>query len=391
MSFHFQGATPPSKSLMNRALIAQSYAPHLQIRYENKELCTDILDLKKALKEVSSRTEVDCGQGGTTFRFLALRVARIPGEHFLSAHPRLLERPHEDLLSTLKQLGVKTEMSSKGLKISTQGFQKPLETLQMSRAVSSQFASALLLNSWDLDFQLRMQLSYESVSDDYFEMTLRFCRELGLKILESGNELSVAPGQKVLSQDVEVEMDLSSLFPLAVAATLDGTLKTEHFPIRSLQPDSQFVGFLSQMGVPHYYSGHVLEVQKASSLKPLKANLQNCPDLFPVLSALCAFAPGVSELEGAPHLAFKESDRIRKSRELLSLMGIKTESVEGGMRIYGGEPKLTAATHFDPDHDHRMAMAAAIFMLKGFPIRVTQPQVVQKSFPSFWQSIGVKP
>ncbi|MGE0631009.1 MAG: 3-phosphoshikimate 1-carboxyvinyltransferase [Pseudobdellovibrionaceae bacterium] len=393
-SFLFFGETSCSKSLMNRALIAQSYFPHLKIEKASKDeaLSKDILQLRNSLAAIQKfENTFDCGEGGTTFRFLAIRVSRVPGKHLLKMHPRLRERPHSDLISLLDQLGVKSEFQGNALLIQSEGWRRPKKPLEISRKFSSQFASGLLLNAWNLDFEIPIFLSEESVSDDYFEMTMRFCREMGMKVLEVGDQLTLLPHQKVLSATYDVEMDISSLFSLATAAALDGELKTEEFPIRSLQPDSRFVEIFAKMNIPQYYSGHILEIKKAEKILPIKVNLNNCPDLFPVLSVLCAFADGVSELSGASQLIYKESDRIAKTAELLKSVGIWTEAIEGGLRIFGGKPSLLSATRFNPDHDHRMAMAAGLLRLKGFPLIIENPEVVEKSFPLFWKTLGVSP
>ena len=115
--------------------------------------------------------------------------------------------------------------------------------------------------------------------------------------------------------------------------------------------------------------------------------------LSPRLAVLCAFASGISELTGTGQLKFKESDRFGKTRELLDLIGVKTEILADGIRIFGGSSKVSCDENivFDPDQDHRMAMAAALIKLKGYKLSILQPEVVNKSYPSFWQDVGVQP
>ena len=105
--------------------------------------------------------------------------------------------------------------------------------------------------------------------------------------------------------------------------------------------------------------------------------------------ALCALAEGNSELYGAPQLVYKESDRIAKMKELLSATGRTVETTNDGVKI--GGKFSPGEILFDPDHDHRLAMAAGVLMLAGVPIRLKHPQVTDKSFPGFWPAIGVRP
>jgi 3-phosphoshikimate 1-carboxyvinyltransferase len=123
----------------------------------------------------------------------------------------------------------------------------------------------------------------------------------------------------------------------------------------------------------------------------VNVNLENSPDLFPVLAVLCGLAQGTSKLFGAPHLALKESNRIQKTFELLTKAGIKSQIVDGGLIIEGSNMKIhSKAFSFDPDHDHRMAMAAALLNMVGAKIQILNKEVVNKSFPEFWSIVGVQ-
>jgi 3-phosphoshikimate 1-carboxyvinyltransferase len=133
-------------------------------------------------------------------------------------------------------------------------------------------------------------------------------------------------------------------------------------------------------------------VRKPSQLKGRPVNLTDRPDLFPVLAVVAAFAEGVTELYGAPHLKSKESNRIQKTSELLTLMGVENHPHETGMLIHGlGANFKPHSIVFDPDKDHRMAMAAGLARLKGFQIEITDEAAVDKSFPDFWKTLRGEP
>jgi 3-phosphoshikimate 1-carboxyvinyltransferase len=136
-------------------------------------------------------------------------------------------------------------------------------------------------------------------------------------------------------------------------------------------------------------NGGILHVSKPIVLRSGHWNLRNSPDLFPVLAVLCSFAEGRTILFGAPHLAFKESNRIEKTAELLRLSGCAVEAQDDGIAIFGNSLRNRVGFTFDPDQDHRLAMAAGILMLMGFPIQLSNSNVVDKSFPEFWQYIGM--
>ena len=194
------------------------------------------------------------------------------------------------------------------------------------------------------------------------------------------------------AEAIRAETDLSSAFAIAALAAVAGRAVIEEFPEKSLQPDSVFPEILRAMGAGVKREGTSLIVEKARELRAVEWNLLDCPDLFPVLATVCAQANGRSRLFGAPHLAHKESSRIESTARLLRNLGTTFEAKPDGMEVEGGAIRLDAFD-FDPEHDHRLAMAAAVAHAGGANVRVLHPSVVDKSFPEFWQILdrGLKP
>ncbi len=395
--FSFFGALPASKSILNRALIVQSYFPDLKI--EGDSACADVVFLKSALRQLSAHQALDCGEGGTSFRFMALRASRKGGDWDLRAHPRLLKRPQQQIVDILKQLNVPASLHSQGMKIQSSGWKDPKGPVLVDGSQSSQYASALLLNSWQLDFPLSFQFTGERISEGYFEMTLAAVRALGMQVEVDGNLYRIPAHQKISNWNYRAESDLSSAFVFAAAGALLGQATIQNFPTESLQPDHAFKEILQQMGVACHI--HVQEqkfhVHRSLTLRGLEWNLAQTPDLFPVLAVLCSFAEGPSQLFGAPHLALKESNRIQKTSELLRLFEIPHETKTDGMWI-DGNPRLADSLRdfptfplFDTAHDHRMVMAAALLKRAGAPLSIQYPESVDKSFPEFFDLFGVMP
>lgn len=391
-SLRFRGEVPGSKSVFNRALIVQSYYPDFQIFGQSQ--CDDVRFMTSGLKEFFSLQDIDCGEGGTTFRFLSLRVSRTPGTFLLKGTPRLLQRPSRGLQDLLQQLGVSSQFESTGLRVVSSGWKKPSELLRVDTSESSQYASALILNAWNLDFDLEFELVGSKVSESYFVMTVEFLRLLGMDIQQSGSVFKIPSGQKIKVKSWKVEADVSSAFAVAAAAVLSGDMEITNFPFGTHQPDLAFLDFFKEMGIPWSSESSRLRVPMMSQWQGLEANLFQCPDLFPVLAVLCGLGQGTSRLFGAPQLKAKESDRIAKVSDLLSQAGIKHESHFDGMTIWGQGSKdflNQSPTIFDPDHDHRMVMAASLLKMCGLNIQITDPHCINKSFPEFWETVGVTP
>ncbi len=392
MSFYFSG--PFSKSLVLRALLARSYFPKLKITGES--FCDDALLMKAGLNILKKKSaeDINCGQGGAVFRFLALRCARETGAFRLKGSSRLFQRPLRELISVLNQLSCETKVEESALTIKSRGWRPIGDALTLSSGRSSQFASAVFLNSWNLKQDLFISIEGDMPSSSYFQMTLSFLRFLGMKIKGAGGEYCVPAGQKNDQSVYHPEPDMSCLFSLSALTGVGDTREAVfiNFPKKSLQPDFVFPEILSEMGFHINWENENLKVTGAKKLKPLKRNMKNNPDLFPVLSALCALAEGESRLYSAAHLAYKESNRIERTADLLKKTGCAVTILKDGLMIKGGADfSKQPAFCFDPAEDHRMVMASALLKKAGLSIRILNPSAVNKSFPGFWSLANIQP
>lgn len=386
--FEFNGSIDSSKSLFNRALVVQSFFPSFDVKGHSN--CEDVRAMKKAIMTLIRKQPVDCASAGTVMRFMAFRASREKGTHKLTGSERLLSRPQAEISYVLNQLGVQASTEKEAVVIKGEGWKKPMMPIIVRREDSSQFASGLVLSSWGLDFQLDFKFSGSLVSEPYWEMTLEFARSLGMTIDRKGDVWSIPPGQKLKVNSYEVEPDYSSMATIAILGVLFGKASFTNMGSQSLQPDFQFPALLKSFGVVPAMGSGAATFPLTSSLRPLKISMANNPDLFPSLAVLCSYAVGDSILSDAPHLINKESNRIEKTAELLKKAGIKTWSVDGGLGIEGrGREWAPRNFEFDPDQDHRMAMAAGIYKFHSPDIRVLDTSVVDKSFPDFWRILGL--
>lgn len=381
MSFSFMGKVPSSKSIFNRALVIGSYSDDVNIIGDS--ICDDVTYLKAGIEALKANRPIECGEAGTVLRFLALRASRQEGHHELVGSERLFSRPMDELVHILNQMAVKHHVEKSRLIIDSQGWNPMGDSVMVHCHRSSQFASALLLNAWDLPFPLGVSLTGKMVSRGYYELTLRMLKEFGMSFEVWDKDIRILHEQRVKPIEYVVEPDMSSAFAVAAIAVASGTARILNFPEFSLQPDFKFIQLLRQMGAPIEFNKSQLKVQKAAKLKPIESNLVTCPDIFPVLATLCAFADGVSELYGASHLIYKESNRLENMAQFIRQLGREVEVKKDGLKIYGRHEVTDNEIVLDSDHDHRMVMAAGVAKAKGVNIKVLNPNVVTKSFPEF--------
>lgn len=383
------GRLAASKSLLNRMLLARSYFPDLNIVGESD--AEDVTRMRSALTALAEGREVDAGSAGTVLRFMALRASRQPGHHRIIGSRRLFERPQDELLKILRQLGAETRLDSNAIEIRTSGWKMQGDTLLVPSSRSSQFATAVLLNSWDLPFDLFVSLGGRPISEGYWRMSVRLAQELGMRLDFWDGDFRVPRAQKVTASSIAAEIDMSSAFALAAVAAVSGHATILEFPEKSLQPDAIFTEVLARMGVPLRREGGILKVDRAARLNGVSVNLSSAPDLFPVLAALASLADGESEFYGAPQLVHKESNRLRQMAIAIRKLGREVIERDDGLKILAGPAPRATSLRFDTDQDHRLAFAAAVWKASGLNIEIEHPEVVRKSFPEFWSVMPWSP
>ena len=384
--FYYRGIVSTSKSLMNRALIVKSFFPELEIIGGSD--CDDVRHLQQSLSSLQKgEKSFQVGDGGTTLRFLLTRLSRLPGSWKIKGSHRLMERPHAELLTALEGLGCKFKLEGSELTVKSQGWQVP-DYLKINTDKSSQYVSALILNSWNLDREFVINMEGDRPSVSYLQMTVELLQDLGMEIEYRDPTIRIAPGQRLLRDSIVLEPDMSSTFALASFAATNGQLIIDDFPQKSRQPDFRFVKLFQDMGIPIVVDEKGLQVKTGQEIKSVDCNIENSPDLFPVLSVLLSSAAGVSTIRGLETLTFKESDRIEKTMELLNKLGVQHEIDGVEFKIWGAKKRDIKNFSFDPDHDHRMAMAARLAKHQGHEVTIADPQVINKSFPEFYKIVG---
>lgn len=381
--FNFEGKIPVSKSLFIRQAVCRSHGR--DFLNSQSAACRDINHVLEGVSALKEGKDIDCGDGAAVFRFLSLRASREEGSFFLAGSQSLMSRPQEELRNIFSQLGVDSELNEKGIRIQSKGWRNS-GIVTVNRSISSQFASAILLNAWNLSFPLRISWSGPTVSDGYWDMSVAIVESMGMQLKHGSGYVGI-PAHQVPAEINLFEPDMSSAFAVAALAAAGGQCRILDFPNESLQPDSAFINVLRAMGATVVQENNFLEIRGPKTLLPVDVNLKDSPDMFPVLALLCAFAKGKSRLMGAPQLVYKESNRLEKTFELLQKVGREFEPLLDGAVILGHPFNPQTDNRFsipyDPENDHRLVMAACVARQFGFNIRIDNINVVDKSFPEF--------
>ena len=108
----------------------------------------------------------------------------------------------------------------------------------------------------------------------------------------------------------------------------------------------------------------------------------DCPDLVPTF-AVAAAAVGIkATLKGVSNIVLKESDRMEAITTELRRMGCAVEATDDTLTVLPSVLKPNGIVH--TYGDHRIAMAFAPLRLMFPDLQIENPEVVDKSFPEFW-------
>lgn len=231
-----------------------------------------------------------------------------------------------------------------------------------------------------------IRIGSEMEGDDAFLETQDWSLCTGVNFRIKGN-------QHYQAADFSIEADWSGAAPFLVAGAVFGDVEVTGLDTRSLQADISVMDILMEAGASmSQLDGpdgpiHV----KRAPLSPFRADLNNCPDLFPVVAVLAAFCPGESHLLGVERLRHKETDRAAAIEAMLSKMGVPVRVEEDEMVVEGmGLSRRLATGHllkggrFASHSDHRMVMALKLAALGAdSPVEIDDVACVSKSFPAF--------
>lgn len=331
--------------------------------------------------------ELNAKDSGTTIRFLLALLCLVPGTQVIRGNARLNNRPIKDLVDTLRQLGANIDSLEKEgqppLKIHPCSLCSKGE-VTVNASMSSQFLSALLMIAPVMD-GLKISLSGELISQPYIAMTIDAMHGWGVDVLQmEDGGYHIPPRQQYHKNHYVIEGDFSSAgYFFAIAALTQSTITLKNLNPKSSQADRMFLNTLARMGNEMTISDYGITI-KGRQVLPLSLAMEDCPDQVQTMAVLAAFAKGTTKISGVRSLRLKETERVHALKNELAKMGIKTEDTHDTLTIYGGNPH---AAIIDTYGDHRMAMSFAVAGTKLPGMKIHHPEVVNKTFPSFWEKL----
>jgi 3-phosphoshikimate 1-carboxyvinyltransferase len=293
----------------------------------------------------------------------------------------LLHRPMTDLITALAAFGVMaTAAGNRYLPLRLSG------TLQhgavtIDAATGSQVVSGLLMALPLLPGDSELTVK-KLASRPYVTMTLELLQTFGIAVENDRYEVfKIRGNQRYTPQTVMMEGDWSNSAFWIASAAISGDIRLKGLRAESAQADKAMIQVAQQAGAGVHWEGKDLAV-RSGALQPFRFNASDCPDLFPPAVLLAAFCEGVSVIEGAERLIYKESNRAAALQETFGQLGVPVAIENNSLVVHGGNVHGGEVSSF---HDHRIAMAAACAgLFTEDEVELDDKDCVKKSYPDFF-------
>ena len=339
------------------------------------------------IRNINKGALLDCGESGSTMRFLVPLTAMLGADASFLMSGRLPNRPLSPLREELERCGMTFSEAGSNPLVSKGTVDK--SEFSIRGDVSSQFISGLLLGLAVSGRLGRINIIGELQSAPYVDITADVISAFGAEVRFCGGGYEIdASGGLATPKEILVEGDWSNAaFPLALGAIGRNAVTVTGVDKNSRQGDKYIIEILKNMGARVEWRDNGVTVYP-SKLSGTQIDAKQIPDLVPIVSVLCSVADGESLIFNAERLRIKESDRLLAVSRTLNALGAKIEERDDGLSIVG-VPVLSGG-EVSSFGDHRIAMSAAVASVKcKESVTVMGAEAVAKSYPSFFEDMRV--
>ena len=408
---------PASKSLSNRALILKGLCESDNSNEGDCELShiSDCDDTKVMLAAHSKDMDsyvfdgdyriVDIGAAGTSMRFLTAYFAAQEGAKvIMTGSERMRQRPISVLVDALRKLGADVEY------VDNEGFPplringKKLEggKLEIDGSISSQYISALLMIAPTLQQGLELHLLGNVTSVPYIRMTLSMMQEFGVSSAFDDCIIKISPSHyKNIPYSVESDWSAASYWYEVLATTPKlHSIRLKGLRLDSTQGDMHVADYFRELGIDTEPCAEGVLIKRSNRPLPeqVEWDMSSQPDLAQTMICTLCWLGVPFDIKGLHTLRIKETDRIAALENELANLGYIVEDSDNDRMYWDGYTaiddevaiQLAETQTFGPIatyKDHRMAMAFAPLCNEACSIKINEPEVVSKSYPSFWNDM----
>lgn len=312
---------------------------------------------------------MDCGESGSTLRFLIPVSLAVCGGGTFRGHGRLMERPQTPYFELFDQKGIAYRQQGDTLTVT--GRLTP-GTYALPGDVSSQFITGLMYALPLLEGDSEIVLTTRLESSGYVDMTIDALRQFGVTVVPTETGWRIPGNQVYQAKAAAVEPDFSQAGFYYAAAGMGNPVEITGMNPQSVQGDRMVLDYMKKLDG----TGEVI------------LDVRECPDLVPPLAVRAALRDGeITRIVNAGRLRIKESDRLASVTQVLTALGAKVQEQPDSLTIYGVDV-LRGGVTVDSWNDHRIAMMAGIAATCcREPVTITGAESVRKSYPGFWDDL----
>lgn len=339
--------------------------------------------LVNPIKNLPETATLDCGESGSTLRFLLPVAAALGVSSEFKGEGKLPQRPITPLRREMEANGV-TFTPPWVFPIKICGQLEPNKYV-LKGNVSSQFVTGLLFALPLLNGDSSIRLIPPIESKPYIDMTLDTLKKFGIEVTQEENVYKIKGFQKYNSPtEIIADGDWSNAAFFLTAGALSGEVTVTGLNINSIQGDRKIIDVLTRMGAEVSVLGDKVTVEK-SILHGVEINASDIPDLIPILSVAAAGAKsGITTVTNAARLRIKESDRLSAICECINNLGVVVAEMDDGLVVWTGEGVRGGEVFGFNDHRIVMSMAIASTVSNG-EITIKGAEAVNKSYPQFFE------
>lgn len=311
-------------------------------------------------------TVLNAGNSGTTLRLLGTHAAMIGGPVMLDGDGSLRKRSSAELWGTLEQGGatVSVGMGEERLPALIEG---PMDAARLGNGISldisrsSQPMSSWILAAPGLPCEVNLRLEGEAVSSRHAQLSLRLLRMFGGQASKGSGELTLKPSSLDKVEQYSIPGDASmAAFSLLACTALGRNVELTGWPKAEDAIGHEVLHEKAKALGIEWVSSTLTNIDAEG---PVDLDLRDANDLLPPLAAVLALNQG-GVLKGAAHAAYKESNRLNRTAEILHQFGMKAEVTEDGLLIEGGQNPSTPNRPVETHDDHRLFMTAVLLASK---------------------------
>jgi 3-phosphoshikimate 1-carboxyvinyltransferase len=305
---------------------------------------------------------LSAGNSGTALRLLATHAAMIGGPVMLDGDASLRRRSSTELWDSIEQSGVTLSVGTGEERLPAL-FDGPMDQAKLSSGLtldisrSSQPLSSWILAAPSLPCATQLSMQGKAVSSRHSKLSLELLKTFGGMVEDSEETLTLLPTALQAPNEYTIPGDASmAAFGLLACAVSGRDVVLKGWPSHEDAIGHEVLEHFSDVLGIQWKANHL---SKKDTETPAVIDLRDANDLLPPLAAVLALNQG-GQLKGAAHAAFKESNRLTKTVELLAQFGLVASVTEDGLSIEGHQEITKPLGPVQTHSDHRLFMTAVL-------------------------------